>query len=124
MNQKTTRIMRLIARIWAGVMLAFMLFMFIAHIIEDGIGPALDFSPRDSLMMVSMVLSVLGLALAWKWERPGGILTLASMAAFYIINFAFDGNFPRGPVFLIIALPGVLFILSSLESQEEVTEET
>ena len=100
-------------------MVAFMLFMFIAHIVEDGIGPVFDFSIRDVLMMVSLIGSVIGLGLAWKWERLGGILTLGGMAAFYIFDFAFSGSFPRGPVFLIVAFPGVLFLLSSLESPEQ-----
>ena len=124
MNQKTTRIIRWIGRAWAALMVTFMLFMFIAHIIEDGIGPALNFSLRDSTMMVSMVISVLGLALAWKWERLGGILALGGMVAFYILDFAFTGTFPRGPVFLIIAFPGVLFLLSSLETRDASIKET
>ena len=63
MNQKTARIIRWIARIWAALNVAFMLYMFIGHIIMDGIGPVLDFSLRDALMMFFMVLSIAGLAL-------------------------------------------------------------
>jgi len=118
MNTTTTRIIRWIARIWAILMFAFMLFMFIAHIVEDGVDPVLNFSARDSLMMISMVISVIGLALAWKWELLGGIMILGGMAAFYLFDFAFSGSFPRGPVFLIIAVPGVLFLLTSLEKEQ------
>ena len=111
MNTKTIKGIRWIARIWAALMLAFMLFMFIAHIVEDGIGPEFSLTLRESLMMVSMITSLVGLALAWKWERLGGILTLGGMAAFYIFDFAFSGSFPRTPTFFIVAFPGVLFLI-------------
>ncbi|MCJ7716311.1 MAG: hypothetical protein MUO54_07305 [Anaerolineales bacterium] len=122
MSPKHTNIIRWIARVWAALMVVFMLFMFIAHIVQDGIGPALNFSIRDSLMMVSLVTSVFGLALGWKWERLGGIFTLIGMVAFYLIDYSFSGSFPRGPVFLIIAFPGVLYLLSSLKRSEEVAD--
>jgi len=111
MNPKTRKIIRSIARIWSGLMVAFMLFMFIAHIIEDGIGPVIDFSVRDALMMISMICSVIGLGLAWKWERLGGWMTVGGMLAFYLFDYIFSGDFPRGPVFLIIAFPGILFLI-------------
>jgi len=40
------------------------------------------------------------------------------MAAFYILDFAFSGDFPRGPFFLIIALPGILFLISYYASDK------
>ena len=111
MNPKTRKIIRWIARIWAALMVAFMLFMFIAHIVEDGIGPLTDLYIRDYLMIPSMVISLIGLALGWKWERLGGIMALGGMVAFYLFDFAFSGDFPQGPTFLIIAFPGVLFLI-------------
>jgi hypothetical protein len=111
MNPKTRKIIHWIARTWAALIVAFMLFMFIAHIIEDGIGPVFDFSSRDVLMMISMICSVIGLGLAWKWECLGGWMTVGGMLAFYLSDYIFSGDFPRGPVFLIIAFPGILFLL-------------
>ena len=53
MNEKTTRIIRWIARIWAVTVVAIIAFIFISHVIEDGIGPEFNLNLRDSLMMVS-----------------------------------------------------------------------
>ena len=111
MNLQTGKIIRWIARIWAALMVAFMLFMFITHIVDDGIGPLFDLSFRDTLMMVAMIGSVIGLGLAWKWERLGGWMTVGGMLAFYLFDYFFSGDFPRGPVFLIIAFPGILFLI-------------
>ena len=119
MNLKTRKIIRWIARIWAGLMVAFMLFMFMAHIIEDGIGPIIGFSFRDTLMMASMICSVIGLALTWKWERLGGWMTVGGMLAFYLSDYIISGDFPRGAMFLIIAFPGILFLILTYTSYPE-----
>jgi len=111
MNPQTRKIIRWIARIWAALMVAFMLFMFIAHIVEDGIGPLVGFTIRDAFMIVSMFGSIIGLGLAWKWERLGGWMTAGGMLAFYLFDYIFSGDFPRGPTFLIIAFPGILFLI-------------
>ena len=118
MNPQTRKIIRWIARIWAALMVAFMLFMFIAHIVEDGIGPIVGFTTRDAFMMVSMFGSIIGLGLAWKWERLGGWMTVGGMLAFYLFDYIFSGDFPQGPTFLIIAFPGILFLILAYASKE------
>jgi len=119
MNPKISLIIRWIACTWAALMAAMVLVIFIGEGIQDGIGPILQLSLRESLMMAAFWITWLGLVLAWKWERTGGSLIVAGMAAFYLIDFGFSGSFPRGTFFLIIALPGVLFLLSSLGTSPE-----
>lgn len=114
MDQKTTRIIRWIARVWAALMAGLIVFIFIGDAISDGIDPIFHLTLRESLMMVAFLVTWLGLVLGWKWERLGGSLVVCGMAAFYLLDFGFSGSFPRGPMFLIISLPGVLFLLSSL----------
>jgi len=120
MDPKITRIIRWIARTWATLMAAMILVIFIGEGIHDGIGPFFQLTLKESLMMAAFWITWLGLVLAWKWERTGGSLIIAGMAAFYLIDFGFSGSFPRGPFFLIIALPGVLFLLSSLGTSPEI----
>lgn len=122
MNTKTTRVIRWIARIWAALMVAFMLFMFIAHIVEDGIGPLTGLTMRDALMIPSMFITIIGLALAWKWERLGGWMTVGGIVAFYLFDYIFTGDFPRGTVFPIVAFPGILFLICSyFETSDQTT---
>ena len=92
-NEKNTRIIRWIARIWAVLIAAIIAVIFIGHAIEDGIGPAPDLSLRDSLMMVAFFITWIGLVLGWKWERLAGYLILGGMTAFYLLNFAGSQNF-------------------------------
>ena len=52
-----------------------------------------------------------GLVVAWKWEAPGGWITLASLAALCLVQF-FLGTFVV-PIWAIgtLAVPGILFVL-------------
>lgn len=119
MSEKTTRIIRWTARIWASLMAAMIAVIFIGYAVDEGIGPFFNIALRESLMMVAFVTTWFGLILGWKWERLGGILIICGMATFYIFDFAFSGSFPTGPFFLLIAFPGVLYILSSFDNDHE-----
>jgi len=53
-----------------------------------------------------------GLALAWRFERVGGLVAALSVGVFYALAYADGGGFPRGPWFFLIAAPGLVFILA------------
>ncbi len=113
MNEKGLKILLWIARVWAALMVVFMIFMLIAHLFGDEPGQVTGLTIRDWLMIPSMIISIIGLALGWKWERLGGWLAVGGMLAFYLFDFFFSGDFPRGITFLIIVFPGVLFLIHS-----------
>jgi hypothetical protein len=56
----------------------------------------------------------LGMVLAWRWEGLGGGITVASMAAFYLVQRLTSSSFPRGFAFVALAAPGFLFLLCRL----------
>lgn len=111
MKPKTIQLIRKIARIWAAVMAGMILLAFIANGFNDGIEPIFHLTLRETLMMAAFVITWLGLILGWKWEKLGGFLIIAAMLVFYLFDFLFSGSFPRGPIFLLIALPGFLFLI-------------
>jgi hypothetical protein len=53
----------------------------------------------------------LGMMVAWKREGLGGMITVASLAAFYIVHMITSTRFPKGPTLVILALPGFLFLV-------------
>ena len=57
---------------------------------------------------------VAGFAVAWRRESVGGVLTLVSLALFYLWMLARSGRFPASPYFLLLAAPGFLHIASAL----------
>jgi hypothetical protein len=41
----------------------------------------------------------------------GGAITVASLAAFYLVDWLMSSSFPRGFAFVVLAVPGFLFLL-------------
>jgi len=109
----TTRKMRRVARIWSIVIIGVTLVAAIAHIVVPE-PVATDYPPIENLLPVVMFLSVLGLAIAWRWERVGGAINvgffLAHLGLYWIIRGEF---FPLRalPMFSAAVVPGVLFLV-------------
>jgi hypothetical protein len=75
----------------------------------------LHFTARELILFVFFPLGVcLGMVVAWRWEGLGGGITVASLAAFYLVHRLSSSGFPRGFAFLAFAAPGLLFLLSWL----------
>lgn len=111
MSEKFIRVIRWIARVLAALMAALIAFMFVGNAVTDGVGPLIELTFREGLMMAAFGVVFLGLIISWKWDKLGGWLVVGGMAFFYLLDFAFSGTFPRGPFFPLIALPGLLFLL-------------
>ncbi len=100
-----TKTLRWIARLWAVLSLLFLL----AFVVGEGIGLQ---RTRDLVAFLFFPLGVgAGLVVAWWRERLGGLIAVGSLVAFYLTLYLFDGRLPRGPYFLLVAAPGVLFLL-------------
>ena len=80
--------------------------------IGEGFNPA-KLKATELALSVPFFVAWVGLWVGWRWEGVGGILVLAGMAGFYLLHFAQTGfgRFPRGWVFPIFAVPGLLFLL-------------
>jgi len=116
---KTVRIIRWIARAGAGLTAVFILFMFVAHAVNDGIGSFSHLTARETVMMVAFGIMWLGLVLGWKWELIGGVLAIGGMVAFYLSDYLFSGTFPRGLIFFVLASPGFLFLYCGLKASNK-----
>ena len=94
--------------------------IFIGEGSSEGLAPLLHMTPRETTMMIALSAVWLGLVLGWKWELFGGVLALAGVAAFYLLDYGFSGTFPRGPFFLIFAAPSLLFLCSGWQTRNRV----
>ncbi len=71
-----------------------------------------QFTPRELVLFAFFPLGVcLGMIVAWRWEGLGGGITMASLAAFYLVNHLSSSSFPRGFAFVALAAPGLLFLV-------------
>jgi hypothetical protein len=70
------------------------------------------FTMRESVLFLLFPFGVcMGMAVAWRWEGLGGGVTVASLAAFYLVHRFTSPGFPRGFAFVAMAAPGFLFLL-------------
>lgn len=120
---KTVRVVRWIARGSSGIAAALILLIFVGEGSVGGFRPLLHLTIRESAMMVAFFAMWLGLLLGWKWELIGALLTICGTAAFYLLDYAFSGTFPRGPFFIFLAAPSLLFLYCGLQTRGEVEAE-
>lgn len=124
-GDRTTRWLRWIARIWASVVIAVTLFVVVGYgwtwITTGTADPyaAEEYPPVENIPPLFAALSVVGLAIAWRWEGIGGAIAVIFNLAAYpvlLIHWPIAQNFPRyllAPygVWMMIAIPGVLFLI-------------
>ena len=121
--ERTTNLIRKIARIWSIVIIALTLFILIAEIIGTFVPVQSMNEPYpwyENLIPLSLVLSVVGLAIAWRWEGFGSVLCVFFVIATYVMYLAFvrsDRGIYIVPIILLpILIPGILFLVSLLRS--------
>ena len=121
--ERTTNLIRKIARIWSIVIIALTLFILIAEIIGTFVPVQSMNEPYpwyENLIPLSLVLSVVGLVIAWRWEGFGSVLCVFFVIATYVMYLAFvrsDRGIYIVPIILLpILIPGILFLVSWLRS--------
>ena len=116
----TTKRIRRIARISSVVILVFTMVSIIAHLVAPEPNEV-DYPPIENLLPVIVVLSVLGLSIAWRWEGLGGAVSvgffLVHLALYWAIRQRF---FPLRALAVFSPLPitGVLFLVCWWRSRD------
>ena len=124
--EKRTKQLRLIAKIWSGVIIGTTLLILIGYIgnyFSTGqMDPnaAENYPPIENIPPLLNLFSAVSLALAWKWEKIGGIITIILqliLLPIYLIHWPLSENIryliaPYG-MFLFIVIPGILFLVCS-----------
>jgi len=105
-----TRGVRWLARSWSILSILFVGVFAVGEIL-GGAGPGGP-TPQEWLGLALWPVGVVvGLVVAWLHEEGGGVLALGSVIAFYVWNLFGSGHLPRGPFFLLVAAPGLLFFI-------------
>lgn len=106
MNANT---IRWIARIWGTSILAFFLFFLFAEIFgSENDNNAGIRTVNEGISAVSGIISILGLAIALKWEGLGGLMSIIGLTGLFIVRFDLVSN-----PYIIggIVPPGILYLL-------------
>jgi hypothetical protein len=123
-DDRLTKWIRWIARIWSAPIIAYALIMLIGYTwswVTTGTADPYaveDVPPIEILPPILMFMSVLGLGIAWRWERMGGLITLGFQVATLVILAI------QRPIFgdtylyalpymlsIVVTIPGILFWL-------------
>ena len=123
-RDRVTKRMRWIARIWGIPLMVYGLLGLIGYAYSwmtlDAADPyAVEgFSTQEALPPTLMFLSILGLGIAWRWERLGGaiaivfqLVALSLLATHSPITRDFSGSAALYLVSITIATPGALFLV-------------
>jgi hypothetical protein len=104
-------LVRWVARVMSlAILFLLMLFMFG----EDGVNSSVTAAEWTGLAFFPIGVAI-GFLIGWKNELMGGIISVASLACFYLIyGLGVAGQLPRGGWFAAFTLPGFLFLFYGL----------
>ena len=120
-----TRRLRKIARIWGTLVVAVTLLVLIGYAsswVTTGTADphaVEDYPPIENMPPLFVVLSAVGLAVAWRWEGVGGaiavVFALVTLPVL-LVHWPIGEGFPRylvAPygVWAAVAIPGVLYLI-------------
>jgi len=111
-RQKVTYALCWTARIWGLLIMLITLLTILAHVVTPDTEPG-SYPPAENLIPLAIVISVLGLAIAWKWPLPGAIINLTFFGLNLLIYWILNKQFLALPVVLVLSpiyIPGILFL--------------
>jgi len=123
-RDRVTKWIRWVARIWSFPIIVYALLLFVGYAwnwVTTGVADPYaveDYPPIEALPPIFMFLSILGLGLAWRWERLGGTIAIVfQLAALSVLLFTspITHDFPRSAVpyllWMIVTIPGIVFLV-------------
>jgi len=96
-------IMQWSARVMALLVAGMFLFLLGGEIFYPHSGPPAHL--REWTGIGLLAIAIAGMLLAWKWEAPGALMSLAAVASFVLI-----AGLRRYGVIAVLAAPGILFL--------------
>jgi hypothetical protein len=123
-HDRATKWIRWIARIWSLPIVICALLMLVGYAwnwMTIGVADPYaveDYPSIEALPPIFMFLSILGLGIAWRWERLGGTISIVFQLAVLSLLLIFSPltrDFPRLALpyllSMIVIIPGVLFLV-------------
>ena len=95
-------LVRWVARILSGLIVLFFGFFLVAHLVGEQGQASRPLVWADYVMLATLVVSLVGLLLAWKWEFAGAAIALIAILACAVVNWR------------ILISPGALIPISAV----------
>ena len=121
---RVTKWIRWVARIWSLPIIVFAL-LFLAGTVWNLATTSVadphaveDYPRTEVLAPIFVLLGILGLGIAWRWERLGGTIAIVfelAVVVWLLIQRPITQDFPRFAIpyllSIIVTIPGVLFLV-------------
>jgi hypothetical protein len=99
--------LRWVARLLGAALVGLVLVIYIGA----GFNP-LNLKAVEAVQKTFFLTACIGLLIAWRWPFVGGAISTGGMLFFFAVEFALTGGFPKGLVFSLMLLAGLLSLLS------------
>ena len=90
------------ARVLTCLIVLFYGFFLVAHVVGDADRSSRPLNWSDYVILTTLIVSLVGLLLAWKWERAGATITLIAIILCALANWK------------VLIFPGTLIPLTAL----------
>jgi len=115
-TDRTTRILRRIARIWSIVIIALGLVIFVGEVsgsLQSEPGLETPYPWWENLIPLAAFIAILGLAVAFRWEAAGAILTIVMLAFSLLLYIATGRTRVLQVAFILtpILIPAILYLV-------------
>lgn len=79
-----------------------------------------ELSAMELIELVGILLIMTGLLIGWKWELSGGLMILAGVGIFWIIELIVNHSLHPGWPFIVLAIPGMSYLYCSLWKKQAI----
>jgi hypothetical protein len=119
--QDKTNLVRRLARLWSAIVIFTTVFVVIQNL-RDPQQYLSNGRAVISVITLTLLVSVFGLALAWRWELLGGFVNLGFFLLSLILYWIVNGELPpldSLALMLLLIIPGILFLLSARREKSQ-----
>jgi hypothetical protein len=88
-----------------------LIFIVVSLAIGEAFPHPFDLSYKEMLFTVALLVMLIGLFLAWKWEGIGGSLIILGFLIFVISNAIISKSLNLGVFLLIFPFTGILYLV-------------
>jgi hypothetical protein len=112
LSASTVKVLRWTARVLGLFIILFFVSMYFS---EDGITNSYGLHLTRDMLPINWMLTLVSYVLAWKWERLSGIV----IVGVYLIHGILEPAAFLSPLWIVMAIPGLLFIICSMKQKPE-----
>jgi hypothetical protein len=122
MEKSVINKIRWVTRLLGASLVLFILASAIVDTIEGDPKATGKIAQREIPLFIAMISMFVGFIVAWLREGIGGLLIIGGFIFFYAFHLIFFNSFPRGLLFIIFLIIGLVFLFCWWQSRKKVSQ--